>query len=554
MDQETFSRKPQLNKGKACFNCRQRKVKCDAKKPICTPCGRFVGGGLQDCEYTERGPAQSQILQEQISILESRIRDMERPRDMRMSVGLQNPYPASRLSISDPATNVAPGESTFSFAHIPRGTPALAAAFTGRKSPSREFSQALISSFFPYARQVGFFLSSQLFEALSSGTAPTDVASPALLDTIYLWGAHLSKLDTHQPRFLSDALRSTAAGLLHAHSPNAILHTIQAELLLAQYFFHNSRILEGKYHVSAAVSIALSSGLHKIRSADVRDSVRSMVDALSPAATALEEGERINAFWAVFVVDTYWLAADGSPADITYAVVDTPWPLDIGEYSEDSRALPVQSSGTIDNFLANFPDRGISVPALHAKAAIIFEQASRLAARYTENVEARASTAMLSAEFSRLDGVIEAFKTTLTPLDSSGSQSQSSLLIRTLAHVATIQLHNPFIFTSEVSCTRSRAAAMAVVALVRQTNLHELGYLDAIMGTLWTAACQVFITELSRAQYGHDLGPNEVRNIQQLGEAIETLLSAMSVFSGGCRMIELQLATAQRNYAAARKR
>ncbi|KAJ7735723.1 Zn(2)-Cys(6) binuclear cluster domain-containing protein [Mycena metata] len=536
MDQQTFSRKPQLNKGKACFNCRQRKVKCDAKKPICTPCGRFVGGGLQDCEYTETGPAQSQILQEQISILESRIRDMEQPRDMRMSVGLQNPYPASRLSISDPATNVAP------------------AAFTGRKSPSREFSQALISSFFPYARQVGFFLSSQLFEALSSGTAPTDVASPALLDTIYLWGAHLSRLGTHQARFLSDALRSTAAGLLHAHSPNIILHTIQAELLLAQYFFHNSRILEGKYHASAAVSVALSLGLHKIRSADVRDSVRSMVDALAPATTALEEGERINAFWAVFAVNTCWLAADGSPADIAYAVVDTPWPLDIEEYSDDSRALPVQSSGTIDNFLANLPDRGTSPMALHAKAVIVFEQASRLATRYTENVGVRVSTAMLSAEFSRLDGIIEAFKTTLTPLNSDGSQFPSRLLIHTLAHVATIQLHNPFIFTSDVSRTRSRAAALTVVALVRQTNLHELGYVDAIMGTLWTAACQVFITELSRAQYGHGHGPSELRNIQQLGEAIETLISAMSVFSGGCRMIELQLATAQQKYAAARKR
>ncbi|KAJ7022556.1 hypothetical protein C8F04DRAFT_1137677 [Mycena alexandri] len=527
MDQETISRKRQLNKGKACFNCRRRKVKCDAKKPICTPCGRFIGGGLQDCEYTETGPAQSQILQEQIAILESRIQELEQPKATRKSIGLQNPYTASRPGISD----VAPGE----------------AASTGRKS----FSQAL--AFFPYARQVGFFLSPQLFEALSRGIAPSDVASLALLDTIYLWGAHLSRSgtvhtsSTHQDGFLSDALRSTAAGLLHA-SPNTILHTIQAELLLAQYFFHNSRILEGKYHASAALSISLSSGLHKIRSADVRDSVRLVMDSFSPAATALEEGERINAFWAVFAVNNCWLAADGSPADIAYTVVDTPWPLDIGEYSEDSCTLPLQSRGTIANFLANFPDRGASTPALHAKAAILFEQASRLAARYTENVGLRAPTAMLSAEFSMLDGVIEAFKTTLTPFEFDGPQSR--LLIHTLVHVATIQLHNPFFFTSDISCTRSRAAAMAVVTLVRQTNLRDLGYVNAIMGTLWTAACQVFITELSRTQYG----PSERRDIRQLGEVIETLLSAMSVFSGGCRMIELQLATAQQKYAAAKRR
>ncbi|KAJ7018680.1 hypothetical protein C8F04DRAFT_1150527 [Mycena alexandri] len=518
MDQETISRKPQLNKGKACFNCRcagdlfnfkllLTSTKCDAKKPICTPCGRFIGGGLQDCEYTETGPAQSQIIQEQISILESRIQELEQPKATRMSIGLQNPYTASRPGISD----VAPGE-------IP--------------------SLSRIRAFFPYARQVGFFLSSQLFEALSRGTAPGDA------------------------RFLSDALRSTATGLLHTHSPNTILHTIQAELLLTQYFFHNSRILEGKYHASAALSISLSSGLHKIRSADVRDSVRSVIDSLSPAATALEEGERINAFWAVFAVNNCWLAADGSPADIAYAVVDTPWPLDIGEYSENFLliqirtlgTLPLQSSGTIASFLANFPDRGTSPPALHAKAAIVFEQASRLAARYTENVGLRAPTAMLSAEFSMLDGVIEAFKTTLTPFESDGSQSSPSHPHPSACRDE-FSSTTPSSLTSDVSCTRSRAAAMAVVALVRQTNLRDLGYVDAIMGTLWTAACQVFITELSRTQYG----PSERKNIRQLGEVIETLLSAMSwrrvsgeLFTN--LVSELQLAAAQQNYAAAKKR
>ncbi|KAJ7185904.1 Zn(2)-Cys(6) binuclear cluster domain-containing protein [Mycena filopes] len=527
MDREASSRKPQLNKGKACFNCRRRKVKCDAKKPICTPCGRFIGGGLQDCEYTERGPAQSQILQEQISILEDRIQEIERPKDMKMAVGLQNPYQSGRRHISDPPAD---------WASPPHH----------HHRDERGLFQALSRSFLPYGEQIGFFLSPQLFEVLP-------LASPALLDTICLWGAHLSRseqLNAHQARFLSDALRSTAAGLVRSHSPHAIIHTIQAELLLAQYFFHNARILEGKYHASTAVSISISSGLHKIRSADVHgESVRSVIDSLSPAATAVEEGERINAFWAVFTVNNCWLAADGSPADISYAVVDTPWPLGIGEYSEDSRSLPGQSSGTIDNFLARFPDRGTSLPALHAKAAIIFEQASRLAARFTETAAAhRAPSTRLSTEFSTLDGVIEAFKGTLPSLDS-GSRARL-LVVHTLAHVATIQLHNPFSFTSSsLSRTRSTSAALAVVGLVREINLHELGFVDAIMGTLWTAACQVFITELSRATYGVEDGHG-----RRLSEAVETLLGAMSVFSRGCRMIELQLGTAQQNYAAVRRR
>ncbi|KAJ7726677.1 Zn(2)-Cys(6) binuclear cluster domain-containing protein [Mycena maculata] len=543
MNQEQYSQKPPLNKGKACFNCRRRKVKCDAKKPICTPCVRFIGGSLHDCEYTEMGLAQSQVLEEQISIVESRIQELRQPKEMRTSVGLHNPYqPSSSSGSSNPQFDlVTPRPGHYS-------PPNLAS-----RPRSLGLLQTLINSFLKYAPRIGFFLSPQLFEALSSGAAPSQIASPALLDAIYLWGSHLSrseKLAEHEPSFLSDALRSAAATLSTAHCSKAVIHAIQAEMLIAQYFFRNARILEGKYHASVAVSISLSSGLHKIRSSDARDSTRPTVDSLSPAANALEEGERINAFWAVLTLNNCWFAADGSPADVSYAAhgVDTPWPLDIGSYTEDSRLLPFQSSATIDNFLTNFPDRGGSLPALHAKAGVVFEQASRLAARYTEST-ALGNRTTNSDEFSKLDGVIEAFKRTLPRIRPDATQPLV-LVIHTLAHVATIQLHNPFSMKSSTSRSRAGSAAMAVVTLLRQMNVREFGYIDAIVGTLWTAACQVLTTELSRTRYSSG-GP---QSVQQLCEAVETLLSAMSVFSEDCRMIELQLSAAQENYAAVRNR
>ncbi|KAJ7697667.1 hypothetical protein B0H17DRAFT_1130271 [Mycena rosella] len=505
---------------------RRRKVKCDAKKPICTPCARFIGGGLHDCEYTEAGPARSQALEEQISIIESRIRELEQPKALRTSVGLRNPYqPNNNRSPSMPPDSM------------------------GRPR-SIGFYQALIAVFLRHASQIGFFLSPQLFETLSSGAVPSQIASPALLDAIYLWGAHLSraeKLSVHESGLLSDALRSAAESLSRGHSGTAILHTIQAEVLLAQYFFRNARILEGKYHASAAVSISLSSGLHKIRSADVRDSARS-VESLSPAASALEEGERINAFWTVLTLNNCWFAADGSPTDISYTAhgVDTPWPLDIDVYFEESRLLPIQSSATIDNFLAKLPDRGTSLPALHAKAGVVFEQASRLAIRYTES--AARNHNKFCDEFSKLDEVIEAFKQILPRIEPGSTQSLL-LVVHTIAHAATIQLHNPFCLKSPGSRARAGAAAMAVVALLRQTNVPELGYVDAIVGTLWTAACQACITELSCVRFNNS---GAAYSVEQLCAAVETLLAAMSVFSRDCRLIDLQLATAQQNYAAVR--
>ncbi|KAJ7665881.1 Zn(2)-Cys(6) binuclear cluster domain-containing protein [Mycena polygramma] len=477
---------------------------------------------------------QSQVLEEQISIVESRIHELEQPKDKRTSVPLHNPYHHGHHRGSSQFEGLAPPPSTShqvpNLAHQPR---------------SMNFSLDLMRVFLRHAAQMGFFLGPQLSEALSSGAAPAQMVSPALLDTIYLWGAHLSRSSAHESSFLTDALRSTAASLSNAHSTNAVIHTIQAEVLLAQYFFRNARVLEGKYHASAAVSITLSSGLHKIRSADANSS-RSTVDSLSPAATALEEGERINAFWAVVTLNNCWFTADGSPRDVSYALVDIPWPLNIEAYSEDSWLLPFQSSATIVNFLDNFPDRWTSLPALHAKAAIVFEQASRLAARFTENAVGQSPDAVC-AEFSKLDGVIEGFKRTLPPLEPD-SKDSLNLVIHTLAHAATIQLHNPFSLKPGGLRMRAASAAMAVVGLVRQTNLRAFDYIDAIVGTLWTAACQVLITELSHTRYS----PGGAKNAQQFFEGVETLLTAMSVFSQDCRLIELQLATVQQNYAAVR--
>ncbi|KAJ7266989.1 hypothetical protein B0H12DRAFT_1099064 [Mycena haematopus] len=498
MDQQQTSRKSKLSKSQ---------LRCDGKKPTCTPCARFIGGSLHDCEYTETGPAQSQVLEEQISIIESRIRDLEKPSE-RTSVALLNPYYPSHL-----------GESSFDeFA----------------AGPSTSISQ----------RDLIFLEPANVRRPLEWCFSQRNRMS-ALLDAVYLWGAHLSHSDiilVHEASLLSDALRSAARGLSNSSCPNVIRQTIQAEMLLAQYFFRNARMLEGKYHTTIAVSIVLSSRFHKIRSANVHSSV----DLMSLVANPLNEGESINAFWAVLTLNNTWLAADGSPRDVSYAVVDTPWPLDIHAYSEESGLLPSHCSATIESFLSNFPDSGTSLIALHAKAAIAFEQASQLAARSTETTTLQ-DPETFTAAFNTLDGVIETLKQTLPPLGKNGSHSLL-LVIHSLVQVAIIQLHNPFFFKHDLSRSRAISAAMTVVESVRQTNLRDFGYIDAIVGTLWMAACQVFITELSRPEYG-SIG-TENANMRKFHEAVETLLAAMSVFAGDCRMIELQLETAHRNYDA----
>ncbi|KAK6992760.1 Zn(2)-C6 fungal-type domain-containing protein [Favolaschia claudopus] len=562
MDQQKSQSRRQLDKGQACYNCRLR---CDSVRPICGPCARFGGGALEDCEYTaESGIARSQVLEEQISIIESRIQQLEQPNENQASVGLHNPYQSSygSLALTNPQPQAGPSGSRS------QPPPTLIAQPSGEGSPPEFYSDIVslnislptptiksiltlhrVDNFLRRASQIGFFLNTQMFDSISSRAALSQIVCPALIDAICLWGSHLSHSDalsSQTTTLLPEALRSAAMSLSNQRNPNTVIQTIQAEALLAQYFFRNARILEGKYHASTAVSIALSSGFHKIRSANTQSNAPQSLTGYPP--TAEEEGERINAFWAVLMLNNTWLAADGSPGDVSYAIVDTPWPLDIELYSQ-THLQPSHSSSTVENFLTNVPDHATSLVALHAKAAIVFDQACRLATQFTETMNHTNQPNNHRAEYSRLHQVIESLKEALPPISSSEVESQSLLLvIYSFVHTATIQLNNPFRLHFDFSRSRAINAAIAIVDCMRQSNLPEFGYIDAIVGTLWMAASQVFMTELSQARYNSG---SSRQNVQQFRQGVETILAAMSVFSD-CQMIGMQLDTARRNYAAIR--
>jgi hypothetical protein len=97
-----------------------------------------------------------------------------------------------------------------------------------------------------------------------------------------------------------------------------------------------SKINRNNQHLSAAVSLVFSSGLHRIRSADayaIRGPLGPAFHSLTAPGNTVEECERINALWTVLTLNNCWTTADGSPSNISYTVpdarIDTPWPLDM---------------------------------------------------------------------------------------------------------------------------------------------------------------------------------------------------------------------------------
>jgi len=167
--------------------------------------------------------------------------------------------------------------------------------------------------------------------------------SPALIFSTYLFAIRISDdplVKSNEAAYLIRATQEAATALSGNH-PYKVMHSIQAEVLLATYFFSNGRFFEGKYHVANAASTAVSAGLHKIRSTSP-----ILPATLPPHRDAVEEGERIICAWNVFNLDKCWaVALEDSPNfehsnHVLASKIDTPWPLDMDEFEQVSLLAP----------------------------------------------------------------------------------------------------------------------------------------------------------------------------------------------------------------------
>jgi hypothetical protein len=199
-----------------------------------------------------------------------------------------------------------------------------------------------LNGFLPFAPDFGFFLNIPRFQTSMLHAFPPGHPSrpaPALIFATYLFAIRISNDPLVKPNENSYLTRATqeAATALSGNHPNKIMHSIQAEVLLANYFFSNGKFFEGKYHVANAVSTTISAGLHKIRSSN------QVAQSTLPADyDMVEEGERIICAWIVLNLDKCWAVALADSPNFEHsthalaAKIDTPWPLDMEEFEQVS--------------------------------------------------------------------------------------------------------------------------------------------------------------------------------------------------------------------------
>ncbi|KAJ7103831.1 hypothetical protein C8R44DRAFT_715919 [Mycena epipterygia] len=263
----------------------------------------------------------------------------------------------------------------------------------------------LLKYFLPYAIRFGFFLHVDRFQeaTLRPQTPFGDIFRPSLsvLYAVYLWGAHLSQSESLlelTPVFLRRALQCISTDICVKGDPTRAIQTIQAHVLLANYFFDQKRFLTAQLQANSAATLALEYGLHRLGSAPATSSPifhsnsPRFDEHIRPSETGVEEGERIRGFWAVICLQSTLNLAGNCPSSINSCIlecagtdIDTPWPKEITDYG----TLPsAENEGgeTIKDFLMNEPRYGSPIPARHAQAAVLLHQASRFAATWTSSM------------------------------------------------------------------------------------------------------------------------------------------------------------------------
>ncbi|KAJ6476042.1 hypothetical protein C8R47DRAFT_664049 [Mycena vitilis] len=400
-----------------------------------------------------------------------------------------------------------------------------------------------------HASQFGFFLNGhRIAKSVFAPDLMRPIAS-SLLNSILLFGVHLSGSPALQAReavFLERAIGSGAPS-----QPNEATHHIQAEVLLAQYFLRQGRFIEAMHRINAAASLAIGCGLHRLPGSRTDSSAY----ALPSTRDAIEQGERVNAFWTImalhkiFSVIMQW---PSSVSDILDEQIDLPWPLEMHVYESGIVPINPQRQFTMRSFLddpmsANVEAASSSL-ANHVKGAALFEKASHIGGNQTNFGDEYTQLTLFERGLNEFIQTLPSFDSIQGSIDAI----RQRLVNFTLCQAAIIQLHSAF--DNPASIHKCLRAARAVVAVNQQIpNMQVWEHIDPTMGTLWVAVCQVIIRGIATIENPRGASPGWVasvsaRDYPALKSAFANITSTMLMFSPRCLLIDYQLNKVQESF------
>ncbi|WVQ95964.1 hypothetical protein IAU59_003063 [Kwoniella sp. CBS 9459] len=224
---------------------------------------------------------------------------------------------------------------------------------------------------------------------------PAKRPHPCLLYSMYTLASRVSTsppIRSLEPHFYSIASRQLEESIGHA---DRLLDATRASTLLAIYKYSKARYHEGWMMTGQAARLALSCGLHQIRSSVWKPSsilmenseligmMRHRSYVIPAAKDAVEHGERIWTFWSIYTTDRCGSISTQWPPAINDEDVCTPFPRPLYEYElglvteGDDRSLSsIYRPSAFHRPLPHYTEK--TLISIRLRAISILERSSKL--------------------------------------------------------------------------------------------------------------------------------------------------------------------------------
>lgn len=356
-------KKARLPSGQACDSCRQRKQRCDGKRPACSNCdSRGIGAS---CTYPAHAANDTRTIETQIPEFDCRALErldtaVDRAAGPASTAGVlgaaggvvdaQPPCSAiivqsqdeeafygdsssldfvSKLSAANPLERRIPGhrrrQRSIQDARPENGVLGRSPASTVSRSiecdmPSREVADSLVDSYFNRVHILYPFLHEPTFRAeLDAYMTSSDTTAPVESD--YSWLALLYMLFAYGTEFVAPSVRSRDLRLLDANdfvtqarrlvtvavSQDTGLETVQTLLLLSHYLQGTTELNDCWNVGGLLIRTAMSIGLH--------------IDPSEAPLSEIEKEVRKRVWAGCFIVDRTLSMKFGRPPAIPIASV-----------------------------------------------------------------------------------------------------------------------------------------------------------------------------------------------------------------------------------------
>ncbi|CAE6490305.1 unnamed protein product [Rhizoctonia solani] len=539
-----------LSRFGACLVCRRRKLRCDATQPECNRC-RATGN---QCQYQDPAyRSRTRVLQDQIKEIEAKIKEIEQRRGRSLDPSRTHSSPSQNKSspvfdtpppqpvpqaISPITISSSPAQALSSYlaSDAISGSDMLSRRGPSDLSLPGEASRKLLNMLMQRKQLSGFELHvGRVIRSFQPGSV--EPAVPALYFAMLLLGCHFisePELKFWENMFYERTKLEIEANIAKVHSSNRSrynpLHHLQAMIMLGQWFYLKSRLLEGYVYVTRAMQLAVALGLHRLDSRIYghyivinQESSHRGVERWHPR-DPVELGEAINLWWSCFQRDLGGTVLNGLPPSMSLEEIKTVWPISLADF-EDGSELPNDNNSVASLFNPEYFHTVADVSqdisnSIVAKAITLTYCAGKLD---TERISSSEVTDEWWARFEECDRAIEFFSQSARKA-YAGRNTEDIVgvaLSQTAVDCAMIQLHGPLAdYELDIgaqgdtrgllsdnslggySYMRCIEACRSIALATAHIEGIDTSYMQMFFGISWSCAARVLAKQIPRLRQG----------------------------------------------------